>query len=313
MKTRATTKKLTGQPCPAGRPLVAVVGEHDPEPHRGDADARRGEHRRDRTAREPQRARRRPDQQRGAEDRADGDRREGGRECERHEVEHADEPHRNSASGCHLGAHGAQQQRPVEGEHDRQHDRAQQHDQRERRARDREHRAEQDRHGRAGGALFGRCQIEEQRGEPDRGAEHDPGGEVAPARALDADRLHRTRRDEIAQHESPEGADPDEERPGASGGPDVAEGLAGEGLPADHREHADDPGHDRHQRPDADRDVDRFAVEESGCEERSQEMAHERTSASGNAPSCPARSASSPAPATISTRPWTSRTSTWWP
>ena len=51
------------------------------------------------------------------------------------------------------------------------------------------------------------------------------------------------------------------------------------------------PGHDRDERPHAERDVDRFALEEPRGEDGTQEMAHETTSVSGKATSCPARSA----------------------
>ena len=52
----------------------------------------------------------------------------------------------------------------------------------------------------------GRVEVEEQRGEPDGGAEHDAGREVAPARALDADQLHRAGRDRGCRPRSPTAA-----------------------------------------------------------------------------------------------------------
>ena len=108
---------------PGGRPFVAVVGEHDPEPHRADPDPGGGEHRDQRTLGQPQGAGGRADEQCGPEDRADRDRRERGGEREREQVEHPDEAHGYSACGCHLGAHGGEQQRPVEHEYQAEHER----------------------------------------------------------------------------------------------------------------------------------------------------------------------------------------------
>ncbi len=55
-------------------------------------------------------------------------------------------------------------------------------------------------------------EVEEQRGESDRGAEHDPRGEVPSARALDADRSIAAAARRLPITESPQRADPDQER-----------------------------------------------------------------------------------------------------
>ena len=70
---------------------------------------------------------------------------------------------------------------------------------RDRRAGDREQRAEQDRRPSRRWCCGRRVEVEEQRGEPEPGAEHDAGRDVAAARALDADQLHHAgRRDRDA-------------------------------------------------------------------------------------------------------------------
>ena len=65
-------------------------------------------------------------------------------------------------------------------------------------------RAEQDRDGRAGGVVVGGVEVQEQRGQPEAGAEHDPGGEVAAPGALDADQLHDPGGRDRDRHESPQ-------------------------------------------------------------------------------------------------------------
>ena len=85
-------------------------------------------------------------------------------------------------------------------------------DQRNRGARDRERRAEHDRERRAGGVVVGGVEVEEQRGEPEAGAEHDARGDVAPARSLDAEHLHRRRGRDRDGGETPQRADRDQER-----------------------------------------------------------------------------------------------------
>ncbi len=131
--------------------------------------------------------------------------------------------------------------------------------------------------------MFVGVQVEEQSGEPDSGAEHDPGGEIPPARALHADRLHRTRRDHVAQHEAPERPDSHEIRARAAGGSQIAKRLAREGLAAHDREHADHAGDDGNERPDSKGNPHGFAFEEPGSKERGQVDGQVQAGATWNA------------------------------
>ena len=97
-------------------------------------------------------------------------------------------------------------------------------------------------------ALVRRVEVEEQCGQPDRGAEHDAGRQVAAPHPLHADRLHRPGAEDAAADEARERADPDEERPRTPGRRHVGQRVAGEGLAAHHREHADDRRDDRDDR-----------------------------------------------------------------
>ncbi len=248
------------------------------------------------------------------------------RERHREQVGGADETHGDAPRGGHLGAHRAEQQRPVQQRDDRECNDAQRDDRGDLRAREGEHRAEQDRVDGAGGVVHGRVQVQQQRRQPEERPEHDARREVAAARALDADQLHDGGRDDIERDDAPQQPHAAEERRGSSGRADVAERLAGERLPAHHREDPDDAGHDRRDGADDDGHAHVFAREEPRLDHRRQQRsryvaAHERTHAGahetistpGSAASCPCRSEASPAPATTSTRPCTLSTSTWLP
>src|SRR6202050_2788316 len=301
-----------------GRPVVAVVGQQDAQPHGGDAHQAGDGDGQSRPPGQAQRGGSGADQQRGGEDRADRDRSQRDGEREREQVGGADGAHGDPARGGHLGAHAAEQQRPVQQRDEREHARAEPRDQRQRAHADSEHRAKQDRPAGAGGVVQGAVEVQQQRGQAEGGAEHDPGREVASGRGLDADQLHRRRRHDPGGDEAPQRADAEQERAGPTGDADVAERLAGEGLPAHDRERADRPRHDRDDRTDDDRDAHVFAREEAVRED--QGGTHSASSPGsgacrrpGKTPSCPCMSPSSPAPATTSTRPCTLSTSTWLP
>ena len=179
-----------------GRPVVAVVGEQDPEPARGDADRRRR-----RASRASGRLVSRSAVAAGpissAVERivADRDRGERDGEREREQVAGADQTHRDAAGRGELGADRAQQQRAVERQHQRERE--------QRRARAISGIVELEIANSEPNRIVtvapvvldvGRVEVEEQRREAEPGAEHDPGREVAPARALDADQLHRAPR-----------------------------------------------------------------------------------------------------------------------
>ena len=91
---------------------------------------------------------------------------------------------------------------------------------------------------------MGGVPVEEQRGEAQRGAEHDAGRQVAPPGSADPDQLHRRRRRRGYGHEAESGLTPTRKARRTAGGADVGEGVAGERLAADDREDADHAGDD---------------------------------------------------------------------
>src|SRR5208282_2752523 len=111
---------------------------------------------------------------------------------------------------------------------------------------------------------------------------------------------------------APELVEADQEGPGPPGGGDVREGMAGERLPARHREHADDGGGDGDDGPDGQRDVHRPAGEEAGLEDVPEQVAHGHPTTLASSASASVSSTPS-APATTRIRPCTRITSTCWP
>ena len=75
-------------------------------------------------------------------------------------------------------------------------------------------------------------------------------------------------RDHVEGDEPVEGGRSDQERGGAAGRADVGEGVPGERLSPDDREHSHDPRHDRRDRAHDQGDVDRLRREEPGFEQR---------------------------------------------
>ena len=105
---------------------------------------------------------------------------------------------------------------------------------------DREDRAEQDLLGGAGRRARGRVEVEEQGGEPGRGAEHDAGRQVtAPTRCTPIE-LHGAGAEQADADEARERAEPEQKRTGTAGGRHVGQRVTGEGLAPHHGEDADD-------------------------------------------------------------------------
>ena len=102
---------------------------------------------------------------------------------------------------------------------------------------------------------------------------------------------------------------PSRKAAGPSGGGDVGERMAGEGLAPDHGEDADDGRDDRRDRADDGRGVDRAAREEAGLEEE----VHAASGRRQGRVVGDVAATSAPGSATTSTRPCSLSTSTWCP
>ena len=151
---------------------------------------------------------------------------------------------------------------------DRQNDRREHDDERDRGCADGKDRAEQNRDGGARGAVVGRDEVQQQGRQAEARAEHDPGREVAAAGPLHADQLHRAGGDGVDRDEAPDRADADEEGGRAAGRADVSEGLAREGLAADHGKDAEGAGDEGDQGTDSQSRVHGGVLEEAGREDR---------------------------------------------
>ncbi len=200
----------------------------------------------------------RTDQQRRREDRSDRDRGQRYRQSKGQQVGTADDTDRNTARRRQVVAHGGEQEGSVQdGDH---HDRGDAEDSHHGcdAGRQGEDRAEQHVYRGPGGARGDGVFVEEQRRQAQRGAEHDAGGEVPASGFTDADELHDGSGDHVEGNESVERRRSDQERGGPAGGADVGEGVSGERLSPDDREHSHDPGHDRRDRTHDQRDVDRL-------------------------------------------------------
>ena len=174
----------------------------------------------------------------------------------------------------------------------------------------REDRAEQDLLGGPGRGALGRVEVEEECGQTGGRPQHDAGRQVAAPYPLDADR--------VPSHLHPidPAADEPDQRAEAevvggrpTGGGDVGQRVAGEGLAPDDGEDPDDGRDDGgdgadERRPCAPARSRRTRVR------RGRARRLRRWSASGG-PGC--RGPPGPGSATTSTRPWSLRTSTWWP
>src|SRR6202021_1818585 len=170
-----------------------------------------------------------------------------------------------------------------------------------------EDRAEQDAERRARGRAVLGTQVQEQRGQAQRGAEHHAGGHVPAAAALDADHLHERGRAGPEGQVTPELVDAEQERAGAAGGGDVGQRVAGERLAPGHGEHAHHGRGDRDHRADGQGYVDRPAGEEARLEDVTHYRMPPASSAATSSSSTPSGAA------TTKIRPCTRITSTCWP
>ena len=251
---------------PAG-PFVAVIGNQDAAPGRGNADRGSQQDRQSWPLGEVQRDRRRADQQSRGEHGADGDGRESDGQRHHDQVQQPDQPHRHATHGREVRIERAEQQRPVQHANRDQRTDPHHQGQRDNGRRDREHRPEHHGDGGTRGAAGRHVQIKKQRREAEPGAGHDARHQVALARAIDADQFHARRREHAHAEEPEQRIDPEQERGRAAGAADIGQGVAGEGLPPDDGKHADHAGDNGGGGTDRRRRAHRLAGEEPGLEQ----------------------------------------------
>ena len=197
-----------------------------------------------------------------------------GRQADRHRQRHHEQqshhsgrhtPHRSQVA---VDRH--QQQRPKNHGHDPERDGTEHGDGRNGVGSQGEDGPEQDLLGGTAGCARRRVEVEKQGGQADRGAEHDPGGQVTTTHPLDADHVHHSCPDHPEPHEPKEGAHPDENGAGTAGCRHIGEGVAGKGLAAQHGAHSDHGRNHRRRRPDDQGDVNRLTGEEPRLEDPGQ-------------------------------------------